>query len=101
MDFAGDYRCRLQEEIQLAYWSQTQVLIGPVVAYFKRNDMVHYQSFVFIPDEPRHDAKFVCAFLRLLVPQLKELIQSLQYMRYNTATKQSWRLSRVNQGTLT
>ena len=51
MDFAEDYRCHLQEEIQLAYWSQTQVLIGPVVAYFKRNDMVHYQSFAFIPDE--------------------------------------------------
>ena len=84
MDFAEDYRCHSQEEIQSAYWGQTQVTIHPVVQYFKRNSMVHHQSFVFISNEPRHNAKFVYALLRLLAPQLKELIQLLQYIHYWT-----------------
>ena len=35
MDFAEDYRCRSQNEIQSAYWSPTQVTIHPVVMYYK------------------------------------------------------------------
>ena len=84
MDFAEDYRCRSQEEIQSAYWSQTQVTIHPVVAYFKKDDKLCHQSYVFISDEPRHDAKFVFALLRSLVPQLIELIPTLEYSHYWT-----------------
>ena len=84
MDFAEDYRCRSQEEIQSAYWSQTQVTIHPVVAYFKKDDKLCHQSYVFISDEPRHDAKFVFALLRSLVPQLIELIPTLEYIHYWT-----------------
>ena len=84
MDFAKDYKCRSQEEIQSAYWSQTQVTIHPVVAYFKNKEIVCHQSFVFISDEPRHDARFVFALLRSLVPQLIQLIPELEYIRYWT-----------------
>ena len=52
MDFAEDYKCRSQEEIQSAYWSQTRVPIHPVVPYFKNKEIVCHQSFVFISDEP-------------------------------------------------
>ena len=39
MDFAEDYRHRLQNEIQYAYWLPTQVTIHPVMMYaeFRRN----------------------------------------------------------------
>ena len=74
MDFAEDFRCRSQEEIQSTYWSRTQATIHPVVAYFKREEKLCNQSFVFISHEPRHDAKFAFALLRSLVPQLTKLI---------------------------
>ena len=44
MDFAEDYRCRSQEEIQSAYWSQTQVTIHPVIAYYKKDGKLVHQS---------------------------------------------------------
>ena len=66
MDFAEDYRCRSQEEIQSAYWSQTQVTIHPVVAYYKKDGKLTHQSYVFISNEPSHDAKFVYALLKKL-----------------------------------
>ena len=84
MDFAEDYRCRSQEEIQSAYWSQTQLIIHPAVAYFKKDDKLSHQSYVFISDEPKHDTKFVFASLRSLVPQLIELIPTLEYIHYWT-----------------
>ena len=84
MNFAEDYRCQSQQEIQPAYWSQTQVTIHPVVAYFKKDEKLCHQSYVFISDEPRHNAKFVFALLRSLVPQLIELIPALEYIHYWT-----------------
>ena len=35
MDYAEDYGCRSQNEIQSAYWSPTQVTIHPVVTHYK------------------------------------------------------------------
>ena len=89
-DFAEDYRYRSQEELQSVYWSQTKVTIHPVVAYFKRErerergETIRHQSFVFLTDEPRHDAKFVFALLRSLVSQLTKLIPELEYIHYWT-----------------
>ena len=59
MDFAEDYRYRAQEEIQFAYWSQTQASIQPVATYYKFCEKLLHQSRVFISDEQRHDTKFV------------------------------------------
>ena len=84
MDFVEDYRCRYQEEIQSAYWSQTQVTIHPVVAYYKKAGKLVHQSYVFISDESNHDAKFVFALLRKLVPTISELIPGLKFIHYRT-----------------
>ena len=61
MDFAEDYRCRCQEEIQSGYWSQTQVALHPAVVYYKKDSKLVHQSDVFVSNEPQHDAKFVFA----------------------------------------
>ena len=89
MDFAEDYKCRSQEEIQSAYWNQTQETIHPVVAYFKNKEIVCHQSFIFISDEPRHDGRFAFALLRSLVPQLIQLIPELEYIQYGTESPTS------------
>ena len=36
MDFAEDYRCRSQNEIQSTKWSPTQVTTHPIVMYYKK-----------------------------------------------------------------
>lgn len=55
MDFAEDYRCRLQNKIQSAYWFPTQVTIHPVVMYYNQNGKVMHKSYVFISNESSHD----------------------------------------------
>ena len=82
MDFAEDYRCRSQDEIQSAYWSPTQVTIHPVVAYYKVDDKLKHQSYVFISNEVRHDAKFIFALITTLLPKLKEFLTQLEYVHY-------------------
>ena len=87
MDFAEDYRCRSQNEIQSAYWSQTQVTIHPVVMYFKKQgseECNHHKSFVFISNESRHDATFIYTLIGKLVPQLKQVVPNLEMMHYWT-----------------
>ena len=84
MNLVEAYICRSQEVIQSAYWSQTQVTIHQIVAYFKREEKLCHQYFVFISDEPRHDAKFVFALLCSLVAQLPKLILKLEYIHYWT-----------------
>ena len=84
MDFAEDYTCMSQKEIQSAYWSQSKVTIHPVVAYFKKDRKLSHQSFVFISDEPNHDSKFVYALLKKLVPILVDLIDDIEFIHYWT-----------------
>ena len=86
MDFAEDYRCRSQEEIQSACWSPTQVTIHPVVMYYRKRgekDNSH-QSFVFVSNESRHDATFIYTLISKLVPLLKEIIPDLKRIHYWT-----------------
>ena len=107
MGFAEVYRCRSQGELQSAYWSQTQVTINPAAAYFKREEKLCHQPFVFLSDEPWHDTKFIFTLLRSLVPQLTKLISELatfttgltRQLR-NTAARRSLRSSRVITSTL-
>ena len=80
MDFAKDYRCRSQNEIQLAFWSPTQVAIHPVVMYYKNRGEKEnsHQSFVFVSSESHHDATFVYTLIGELVPLLKEIVPNLE-----------------------
>ena len=73
MDFAEDYSCRSQEQIKSAYWSQTQTILHPLLAYYKQGDKLVHQSYVFVSDEPSHDAIFVFALIKKPVPTLLEL----------------------------
>ena len=84
MDFAEDYRWRCQEEIQSAYWSQTQVTLHASVVYYKKDDKLVHQSCVFESNEPQHDVKFVFALLRKLVLILFQLVPDLKFVHYWT-----------------
>ena len=84
MDFAEDYKCRSQNEVQSAYWSQTQVTIHPVVMYYKKNEKLEHKSYVFISNESRHDPVFVFTLIQKLIPLLKETLPNLEMIHYWT-----------------
>ena len=67
MDYAENYTCNYQDEIQSAHWSQEQATIHPVVSYYrcpKQNctEIVH-ESVVFISDDRKHDCHGVQHFV--------------------------------------
>ena len=61
------------------------VTLHPVVAYFRNpndeNEICH-KSFVYISDELGHTCSTVYAFLKDLVPRLRELIPELSCIHY-------------------
>ena len=59
MDFAEDYSCRSQDEVQTAYLSLAQVTLPLVVACYIYEDFLKHKCIVFISDEPRHDENLV------------------------------------------
>ena len=92
MDFAEDYGCRSQNEIQSVYWSPIQITIHPAVMYYKTQNSAEssHKSFVFISNESRHDAMFVYIIIDKLVLLLKEIVPYLEMVHYwtNSPTSQ-------------
>ena len=84
MDFAEDYKCQSQDEIQSAYWNTTQVTIHPAVVYYKDDDNLKHKSFVFVSDKPGHNASTVYAILKKLIPEIKITIPDLKMVHYWT-----------------
>ena len=84
MDFAEDYKCQSQDEIQSAYWNTTQVTINPAVVYYKDDDNLKHKRFVFVSDEPGHNASTVYAILKKLIPEIKIIIPDLKMVHYWT-----------------
>lgn len=80
MDFAENYSCRQQNEVQSAYFDQTQVVIHPMMAYYHRGNQLIKHTMVGVTDDYKKDAhlveEFLKAALRILeeeVPELEEL----------------------------
>ena len=82
MDFAEDYKCQSQDEIQSAYWNATQVTLHPTVVYYKEENTLEHKSFVFVSDEPAHNASTVFAILEKLVPEIKKIVPNVDMVHY-------------------
>ena len=89
MDFAEDYKCQSQDEIQSAYWNATQVTLHPTVVYYKEENTLEHKSFVFVSDEPAHNASTVFAILKKLVPEIKKIVPNLDMVHYWTDSPMS------------
>ena len=48
-------------------------ILHPLLAYYKQGDKLVHQSYVFVSDEPSHDAIFVFVLITKPVPTLLEL----------------------------
>lgn len=60
-----------QEEVQSAYYCHTQVTIHPCVCSYLLDGVLVRNSVVFVPDDLKHDAGAVDAFISLLIEHLK------------------------------
>lgn len=84
MDFAENYTCSNQSEIQSAYWNPTMVTLHPTVAYYRKEGEreLNHKSFVYVSDELGHTCSTVTTFLKDLVPKLIELNPDLKCIHY-------------------
>lgn len=64
MDFAENYSCHYQDEVQGAYWTQYQVTLHPTGAYdhCPNDDKVVTETFLFISNYLKHDVHMVQHF---------------------------------------
>ena len=65
VDFAENYGCAYQDEIQTAHWSQNQVTLFTVAVLTKKEEASKNvcESYVIISDDKDHDKKSVAAFM--------------------------------------
>ena len=64
LDFAENYTCLQQHEVQSAHWHHDQVTIHPVSTYYACTcgDMI-YESIIFLSDDRTHDFHAVHSFV--------------------------------------
>ena len=89
MDFAENYSCRYVDEPTCAYWKQTAVTLHPVVVYWKKDEKLMHKSYVVVSDELGHSASTVCAFLDVVIPELRKLDPELERIHYWTDSPSS------------
>lgn len=76
MDFAENYSCVSQSEVQAAHWGHEQVTIHPTVAYYKCRDddcdHVVTEALIFVSNDKIHDAHAGNSFVKLANKHLVE-----------------------------
>lgn len=66
LDFAENYTCNLQDEVQACHWYHEQATVHPIVTCYrcpKCASATTTESIVFITDEKKHDHHAVLCFL--------------------------------------
>ena len=74
-DFAENFSCTFQDEVQAAHWYYEQCTVHPIVCYYKcphcRETVT--ESLVFISDDKLHDFNAVHAFVKEAVHHLRSV----------------------------
>lgn len=80
MDFAENYRCVNQDEVQAAYWNYKQATVHPMVNYYKCDTCgeVVTATVVAISDDLTHDSHAVEIFIRENIKHLRSSVTNLQ-----------------------
>ena len=74
MDFAENYGCRYQDEVQAVHWGHDSATIHPIVAYYKCPECTATvtDSLIMITQDNVHDYHAVRQFSALAVDHIKE-----------------------------
>lgn len=84
MDFAENFTHQAPEEIQSAYWCQTQTSLHPAVAYYMSDGKLQHKSYVFVSAELSHNSSAVFTIMKQLMPELQLLVNNLAVVHYVT-----------------
>ena len=74
MDFAEDYKCKTQDEVQSTYWNANHSTIHPVVIYYNTKTSLTHTNIVYISDEQSYPSPTIFAILKKLIVQIKRNI---------------------------
>ena len=76
-DFAENYVCKWQDEVQSAYWGYSQVTLHPVVCHYRCQDLECDEDVldfeVFLSDDSSKDANMVQLIVEKVVTHLQVL----------------------------
>ena len=68
MDFAENYTCQYQDEIQAAHWSQEQVTLFTLAIWVKDSaNKTTCNSHVIVSDDHSHEKTSIAVFMDLVV----------------------------------
>ena len=87
LDFAHNYSCQALEEVQSAYWDNSeQVTLHPIVFYYKSNDgsqEIQHKSCIIISDCMVHNASTVVDFIKeVIIQKIKEICPDVNFLHY-------------------
>lgn len=75
LDFAENYSCQSQDEVQSAHWAKDQVTLHPIVATYKcpdHGDHTVQEAVVIISNDLVHDGHAVQHFTELAIAHLQQ-----------------------------
>lgn len=85
MDYSENFACTHQDEISQAFYDRNQISIHPMVVHYKEDEgRLQHQSYVGISEVKSHTAPTTFAFLRKLVPLVKDLLPQIEIIHYIT-----------------
>ena len=83
VDYSENYPCVYQEEPAQAFFDRSMVTIHPMVINYRDADnKLQHKSFVGISPEKAHNAPTTFAFLKKLVPLVREILPDLERIHY-------------------
>ena len=73
LDFAENFTCTHQDEVQAAHWHHEQVTVHPIVSYYGCQECQETvtESLVFVSDDKVHDHNAVFHFTKLAMEHLQ------------------------------
>jgi hypothetical protein len=64
IDFAENYSCKYQDEVQAAHWNQEQITLFTVAVWTKKDSQdIVCESHTIVSDELSHDKTYVTVFM--------------------------------------
>ena len=94
LDFAENYVCRYQDEVQAAYWTQQSATIHPFVTYYRCScNSVVTESIVVVSDNLTHDHNAVHAFQKEVMDHLMSTrhLKLKKYIRFSDCCTNQYR----------
>ena len=97
IDFAMNYTCFLQDEVQSYHWSPPQVTLHPCYAYINASSAAsaptHTEAVIFISSDLRHDAAAVAKFMELCSGHLKKSYGITNLIQFSDCAASQYRCS--------